>query len=296
MSGVAAREPEPNIDLSGASGDDRAALVLHVLGASAVAPAPGAPCAGYLLQSAGGSVLLDCGPGVLGPLRDAIALASLDAVVLSHVHPDHCLDLLMLRQALAYDPGVRRTQPLPVWCGPGDSELLGRLGEAFNSGESDFWAPHIALHTYDPVAGLVLAGISMRFARTTHTRPCWAIRCQVEATDGVGDGVTDGAVPASGSVVYSGDTGPSQAVEALARDADLLLLEATLLERLGNEDATGHLAAHEAGAIAARADVGRLLLTHTFASLGHTRIAAAAAAACPGIPVAVARAGDVWRV
>jgi ribonuclease BN (tRNA processing enzyme) len=292
VSGVAAIEPEHNTDLSGASADERSALVLHVLGASAVAPAPGAPCAGYLLQSASGNVLLDCGPGVLGPLRDVIALESLDAVVLSHVHPDHCLDLLMLRQALAFDPGVRRATPLPVWCGPGDVDLLVQWAEVFHSGESGFWAPHISLQTYVPDAGLVLAGITTRFARTTHTRPCWAMRCQVEA----GDGAVDGAAPASGSVVYSGDTGPSQAVEGLACGADLLLLEATLLQRLGNEDATGHLAAQEAGAIAARAQVGRLLLTHTFASLGRTRLAAAAAVACPGIPVSVARAGDVWRV
>ena len=271
--------PLPSIPES----EDSTPFLLHVLGAAAVAPAPRDPCAGYLLDSGASRILLDCGPGTLGPLRAALSLADLDAILLSHAHPDHCLDLVMLRQVLAYDPQPPRRDPLDLWCGPAVAKTLEGLGACFNHRGGSFWAPYLNVRTFDPGRTLQVPGLELSFARTEHYIPCWAMRCRSTAAGG-------------GAFVYGADTGPCDAVAELAAGADLLMLEATLPERAGYEEATGHLSAAEAGAIAARAGVGRLLLTHTFASLGRSALAAKAAAACPGIPVSVAEAGDRWRI
>lgn len=77
-------------------------LSVTVLGSSGSYAAPGNPCTGYLLRSEGATVLLDCGPGTLGPLQAAIDLADLDAIVLTHSHPDHWMELPVMRNVFSY--------------------------------------------------------------------------------------------------------------------------------------------------------------------------------------------------
>lgn len=249
-----------------------------VLGASAVRPNPGGACAGYLLEAGEEAWLLDCGPGVLAELTRRRSVASLSGVVLSHAHPDHILDLVMVRQALEHAPGEARAGALPVWHEAETAPALARLAEAFSSDDEPFWTPSIDLRPLGMGDELALGPLRMRFAPTEHYLPCLAMRIED---------------PAGRVLVYGADSGPCQALVDLAEGADLLVLEATLPRRAGNEAQFGHLAAEEAGAIAARAGAKRLLLTHTFAA--HDREAMRTRAeAVAGAPTELAEPGWAW--
>lgn len=256
-----------------------------VLGASAVRPNPGGACAGYLLEVDGAHHLVDCGPGVVARLLTHVRLRDVDSVLVSHGHPDHCLELVVLRQALRYGPDGRRDAGMPIYLAPGMHAQLDTLGAAFIDDAAtgpiaDYWSPVIDRRTFDPAAVLELAGVAVTFAPTSHYVPCWAMRF----TDRHGR-----------SIVYGADGGPSAAVTALAQGADLLILECTFPTRRGREGDLGHLAPDEAGRLAARAGVRRLVLTHMFATDDREAMRLAAAAACD-VPVDLAREGDAWTV
>lgn len=262
----------------GSAGGARLAMRLTVLGASAVRPNPGGACAGYLLELGAQRFLIDCGSGVLSRLLAYTTLNELTGVFISHMHPDHCSDLVFIRQELVHGVGPKRRDRLPVYIGPGGEEVLARLGQVFDDG-LEFWSQSFDLVTYDPALPLVLGDMEVRFAPTVHYLPCWAMRFEH-----------------SGSVlVYGADSGPCDALTEVAGGADLLILEATLAQRTGHEDAWGHLAPAESGAIAAAAGAKRLALTHVFAELDPEHLRAVAAAAC-AVPVELAREGDVFVV
>ncbi len=128
---------------------------------------------------------------------------------------------------------------------------------------------------YDPTAVLEVGALRVRFAPVEHFVPAWAV--EVAAPDGA-------------RLVFSADTGPCDVLVELARDAGLLLCEATLVE-----PAFGHLTAAQAGEHAARAGVGRLVLTHVSDELDGERHVAAAIAAFGG-PVELASAGAAYDV
>jgi len=250
-----------------------------VLGSSPVLPNPGQACSGYLVESDGHVYLVDCGAGVLSRLLCHVALPDLGAVLISHTHPDHCLDLVHLRQALVHGPGQRRATPLPVYVGPGTMDTFERLGAVFDDPAPSYWEPWIAFRTFDPDTPLDLPGLRVRFAPTLHYVPCWAMRFE----------------HAGRLCVYTADTGPSDAVADLARDAHVLIAEASLLRRDGLDAAWGHLSAAEAGRLAAAAGAERLVLTHYFIAHGPDRLIAEAHATS-GRPVRVAREGEVYEV
>lgn len=256
-----------------------------VLGASAVRPNRGGACSGYLLEADGQRILVDCGAGVVGRLRDQMSPSALDAVVISHGHPDHCLDLVTLRQALRYGREARRLDGVPVHVAPGMDLQLARLGLAFHDAAEaeradDFWLPQLRIACYDPSAVLSLGPLTVTFAPTRHYVPCWAMRF-VDAAGRV--------------VVFGADGGPSAAVAELARGADLLVLESTFARRSDHPDDPGHMAPDEAGRLAAAAGARRLLLTHMFDVDDAAAMHQAAAAAC-AVPVDMAREGATWTV
>ncbi len=262
---------------------------ITVLGADAVRPEAGGACAAFLCETASARFLVDCGAGAAARLRRHTRLVDLDGVFISHAHPDHALDLVMLRQALAHAPDDRRTEPLPIWAGPECVRRLEAIGSAFRSegGAERYWWPHLDIQTLDPERELRVGDCRLTFARTEHGEPCLALR--VEATE-----VADGSRHSSWA--YTADTGPSGAVTAFVTGVDVLVAEATLPHRSGNEHVKGHLSAREAGEMAARAGVGRLVLCHTFASHDRSALRARAAQACPGIAVDVAEADDAWTL
>ncbi|HLL49073.1 MAG TPA: MBL fold metallo-hydrolase, partial [Thermomicrobiales bacterium] len=149
---------------------------LTILGGSAAGPNPGQGCSGYLVESEASKVVIDLGSGTLPELRRHVDFRIINAVVLSHLHLDHTLDVLALRYALAYNP-VPPPRPLPLWLPPGGLEFLDRLAVALadDSEQSRFFSVFNA-REYDPGATLDIEDLQFRFQPTEHFVPCWAAR------------------------------------------------------------------------------------------------------------------------
>lgn len=250
-----------------------------MLGASPVRPNPGGACSGYLVEAGARRYLVDCGTGVLSRLLCHAELVDLDAVVISHAHPDHCLDLVSVRQSLAYGPGPKRSAALPVYVGAAAHATIARLGAAFADGSAPFWEPWLAFRVFEGAAALDLDGVALHVAPTRHYVPCWAMRFE-----------HDGRV-----LAYTADSGPCDALAALAAGAHLLIGEATLVARDGHAGAWGHMSAAEAARLAAEAGAERLILTHYDAALAP-ELHAAAARHAGDRPVDLAREGEVHVV
>ncbi len=261
---------------------------LTVLGKSPAWQDAGGACSGYLLEASGTRLLLDCGSGVLGKLRSVRDYAAIDAVVISHLHADHILDLVPYASGLIYAP---RHQPVPVdgWPGtdapprprliapPGAGEVFRRLCAAAGMREEHLERA-FALEESDPGVPTRVGDLALRFQPVPHFLPTHAVEI-------AGDG---------GRLTYSADSSPSDDLCAFARDTDLLLIEATLPrpERAGPR---GHLTPEEAGDHGRRAGARRLVLTHISDELdaGWARREAEQAF---GGPVDVAAAGAVYEL
>jgi ribonuclease BN (tRNA processing enzyme) len=171
----------------------------------------------------------------------------LDAVVISHMHADHFLDLIPLRYAVRYG-SKKRANKLPVWMPPGGVAMLRSMTNAFaNEGNGDFLDEAFDINEFDPAKPLPIASGHLRFAPTTHFITSYAIRYERNGT----------------SITYSADTAPDARVVELARDTDLFLCEATLLaDEHEHGGIRGHSSSKEAAQMAADAAVKRLVLTH----------------------------------
>lgn len=215
---------------------------LTVVGCSGSYPGPDSPASCYLVEADGYRVLLDLGNGALGALQRHLALADIDAVLVSHLHPDHCIDLLALYIARTYDPH-RDFAPITVRVPAGGGEQLSRAyGRAEKPGLSssfDFVEWTAGSHQVGP--------LTVAVARMAHPIETWGMRVE-----------HDGKV-----IAYSADTGPCEALVELARDADLALFESSFEEgRDSHAPVDLHLTARQAAEAAARAGARRLLLTH----------------------------------
>ena len=252
-------------------------MKLTVLGASASFPAPGGACSGYLVEDGETRILLDCGSGVLGQLQLVTRVGDLSAIVISHFHPDHYIDLIALRYGLRYGFG-EMTRPR-VLIPPGGRRFLRGLGAALRNAPEMFETA-FALEEYDEEAAFLVAGSSLTFRRTTHDEPTWA--CAV---------TRDGAP----RFVYTADTQGSDEVERFAAGADFLLCEATYLGAAGPLPSGNHLTAAQAGLLARRAGVHRLMLTHFWPGLDASTFAAEATETF-GAPVLLARTGQTIDV
>lgn len=222
-----------------------------VLGGSAAGASPGQGCSGYLVEQGGTKIVLDLGPGTFPELRLHVDFRTLDAVVLSHLHLDHMLDLFALRYALAYNP-ISAPSEIPVWVPPGGLRFLEDAARVF-AGEVDASAFYdvFDIHEYDPEAELMLGSLTLRFRSTVHYVPCWAIR------------VTGGR---DGDLFYTADTGPTADLLPLASGAGLVISEGTATLDDGESFAVrGHLTPEEAGILARDAGAQILLLTHLWA-------------------------------
>ncbi len=208
---------------------------LTVVGCSGSFAGPDSAASCYLLESEHEGrtwrVLLDLGSGALGPLQTHVDPTTLDAVLVSHLHPDHYFDLSGLYVLWRYHPGGPR-RPIPVWGPKGvakqSARAYGLRKDPGMSGEFDF-------HEYDdePVR---VGPFTVHVARVAHPVAAYALR--VEA--------------GGAALVYSGDTGPCQPLVDLAAGADLFVCEAAFLES-GDNPADLHLTGKQAGAAAAEA-------------------------------------------
>jgi len=219
---------------------------LTVLGRSPARPNPGEACAGYLIEGGGARLLVDIGPGVVAQLLTHCHPDELDAVVLSHMHADHMLDLVTLRYVYPWRSRPR-DERLRVIVPPGSSEQLTELARGV--GNRKHFDEAFRLSEHDGRSTMTFGGMSLTPVETQHYIPCWGFRAEADER----------------LIAYTADTGPCDALLDLATDADLLVSEATL--RSVDEDAAppqprGHLLPAEAGDAARAAGARRLLLTH----------------------------------
>jgi len=233
-------------------------LSMTVLGCSGTYAGAGEACSSYLVRSPGANVVVDLGPGTLATLQEHTDLAALDALVLTHEHPDHWLELPTLRNAMRY---VLDLDGLTVLA-TGGTWALARtlLGDP---------APPFRPVTVAAGATTVVGDQHLTFDRTDHPVETLAVR-----------------VDAGGrSLLYTADTGPAWDPAPLA-GIDLLLAEATLTPE--EEGRVQHLTGRQAGALAEAARAGRLVLTHVAPGVDREAQRAAARAVFRG-PVEVAR-------
>lgn len=213
-------------------------MKINVLGGCGAWPEAGQACSGFLVEQDGYRLLLDVGYAVLPRLLTLSAAEQIDAVVISHGHPDHCADLSPLLRARAL--GQTPPPPLPVYALPGALDAVlaldrpGMLEDAYQ------------LCEFHPGDQLAVGPFNVGTTLLPHWMPNAAAR------------VTAGRK----SLTYTGDGGPSPELITLARGTGLLIAEATYPDHVPVADAPYLTSARQAGSQAAHADAARLMLTH----------------------------------
>jgi len=218
---------------------------LTVVGCSPAWPNPGGAQSGYLVQSNGKRLLLDCGPGVLARLRSMNGgWPHVDAIAVTHWHLDHWGDLVPWVWGTMAGPG-RDVAPVELWLPPGGEARLRDFGSRL--GWEEMWELAFTLHEYREDEQFETAGVVVTPVQLVHY-----------TLDTFGLRVSDG----ERTLAYSGDSGPTERLSDLARNADLFLCEATLEEGELDGEPRGHLATEEALAAFRASGAKRLLLTH----------------------------------
>lgn len=215
-------------------------MQLTVLGCAGTFPGPSSPCSGYLVEHDGYRLVLDLGAGALGNLQRHVDLLDVDAVYVTHLHADHCIDLVAYFYARRYHPrGMPPT--LPVY---GPKGTYHRISAAFEEPPVD--GLDEVFDFREPGPGTFQLGpFTITSTVVSHPIECHGLRLEV-----------GGKV-----LVYSGDTGACPELVDLARDADLFLCEASW-PSVPTPPPGIHLTGREAGEHATLAGAKRLLLTH----------------------------------
>jgi len=218
-------------------------VLLTVLGCSGSIPGPGAAASGYLLEADGCTLVLEFGNGVLSRFQEERPLFSMDALVLSHLHPDHCVDVSSLYVARKYHP-LPPSGPLPVYA-PAEAPSRFVAAYAPNAAERASLDFSDVFDFRGLGATIQIGPFTVDSAVVDH--PCEAYGFRISAGD-----VT---------LAYTGDSGPCAALDSLAEGVDVLLSEASWTHAPDRQ--TGlHMSGREAGELATRAGAGRLLITH----------------------------------
>jgi ribonuclease BN (tRNA processing enzyme) len=241
---------------------------LTVLGACGAYPEAGQACSGYLIEHDGFRLIADLGYATVPRLLELMPAGGVDAVVISHGHPDHCADLnpLLRARVMADEPAP----PLPVYAPAGALDAVLALDRP------GMLASGLALQPLE-IGGRFTVG---PFTAETRLLPHFLPNAGLRLAAG---GVT---------LAYTGDSGPSPQVVELARGADLLLAEATSAGEISG-DLRGYLSsARDTAREATEAGAGRLMLTHLWPGTDHAEARAAAATEYGG-DIEVARAGLV---
>ena len=244
-----------------------------MLGCAGTFPGPDSSCSGYLLEADGYRLVIDLGAGVLGQLQKHIGLLDVDAVYISHLHADHCIDLVAYSYARRYHPNG--TPPaLPVY-GPAGTRQ--RILDSYEAPPENGLEDVYDFREVAPGARQ-LGPFTVTAARVNHPVECHGLRLEA----------------AGRSLAYSADTGESDVLVDLASGVDTFLCEASWASAQGQPPDI-HLSGRQAGEHAARADVGRLLLTHVVPWADPAVILAEASAAFRG-PTELARCGTSYDV
>lgn len=221
-------------------------------------PAGGLASSGYVVRAGDQRILLDAGPGTalgLGGLLDT----RLTGAVVSHEHTDHILDLLVVGKILLGDRLIRRGEsrdvsidesvpPVPLYVPEGATARLEQLARLYPVATYPLLDRAFGLgfevREYEPGQTVRFGGVSVRFELLRHVSPNCGVRVEYEDR----------------CLVYTGDTGVTDALPALASGAGMLLAESTLRET--DTTGHGHLSSQDAGRAARGAGVAELVLTH----------------------------------
>lgn len=243
------------------------AMKLIVIGAGTVLPAVSRSPSCHLLHVGSRAFVFDLGPGSL-PRLAAVGMdyREIDTLFISHLHPDHVLDIVTLLQATNATPGWSRSSTLTIYGCRGLKEFISRLLNVFRDAVPETYRLDIVELE---VGRHEIAGGLVEVALTGHTSNSLAFR--IEAGDM--------------SFVYSGDAADVQELASLARKADIFLCECSFAKGYLTED---HLTSASAARLARAAKVRHLVLTHTYPATEHTEILSEAARIFSGkITVAV---------
>ncbi len=211
-------------------------MKLTVLGNNGPYPKAGGACSGYLLEDSKTKVLIDCGNGVLSRLFKVCDIEDLDAIVLSHLHSDHMSDILVLKYAIGINKAKGKfSKSIPLYIPFEDNELIERLNynDAFKI---------IPIEEGDKI---IINDLVLQFKEMIH--PVKTFGVKVEKDNKV--------------FVYSSDTSYHEGLIEFANEADFLLCECGVLEK-DMEENSNHLSAKQAGEVATKANIKRLVLTH----------------------------------
>lgn len=244
-------------------------LELTVLGTSGAWPEPGRACSGFVLRSGESRLVLDLGFGTLPRLLAIVPAHEVRGVVVSHAHADHCVDLFGFYRALRLPTPAFRSPPVFA-----ASDVIDRVGALDGDGGPERLRQGLDVRPIGPAQTIDLAPFRITTFALPHFVPNVGVR--VEA---------DGQV-----VAYTGDTGPSDVLDELARDADLFVCEAMYQAAPSERDAAFLLTARAAGEYARRARARELLLTHFWPGEDRATSRSDAQRAYPG-PVRVAEEG-----
>lgn len=210
-------------------------MKLTVLGSCGAFPEKNRACSGYLLEAGRAKIVIDLGSGTLANLQNHIDVSEINAVVFSHMHPDHFTDIYLLRYLLEY--GIKLERPLDLWGVEGFDKVIIRLQpeseEAFRS-----------LFNFNVIAGsFAIKDLTIDTAAAAHPVESLLFRFN-----------------AGKSLVYSGDTGYTDVLAQIAKGSDVLLVESTFLS--DGPEPLIHLRSTDAAKLALTAGVKYLILTH----------------------------------
>ncbi|MBV9485385.1 MAG: MBL fold metallo-hydrolase [Frankiaceae bacterium] len=249
-------------------------MKLTIIGSAGTFPGPASGCSSYLLEQDGFRLLLDVGNGSTGALQEACGLLGPDAVVVSHLHGDHYLDLITYTYARRYHPDG--TPPLlPVY---GPSQIQQAMIGAYGKGIDSLLSEVYDFHAIDRNQTVPIGPFEVDLRRVNHPVETYAMRISADGR----------------ALTYSADTGVCDTLVELARDVDLFLCEASYLDGDPNPPNI-HLTGREAAEHATKAAAQRLLLTHLVPWGDEARTVAEAKSAYDG-EIAVARSLDVHEV
>jgi ribonuclease BN (tRNA processing enzyme) len=252
-----------------------------VLGKSPAFQDAGGACSGYLVEEGDYAMLVDCGSGVFAKLRERRSYAALGQILISHIHADHVLDLVPYGYALTLGPETSGGERVPLALPPRGTEALRRMVATWGSDRLIDAA--FELREYEIDGRLQCGPLEVRL----HQVPHFTLTHAVELI-----------APSGRRLVYSADCRPNSALEAAASGADVLIAEATLGAVAAPDEPLeqrGHMSATEAGELAQRAGVGRLVLTHISDQHDLERALAAASEVFSG-PAELAAPGSSWEL
>ncbi|WP_040204469.1 MBL fold metallo-hydrolase [Neobacillus jeddahensis] len=211
-------------------------MKLTVIGCWGGYPKQNEASSGYILEHEGYHLLIDCGSGVLSKLQNIIQPEQLDAVIVSHYHPDHIADIGVLQHARLIQGFLGIDMPtLPIYAHEFDQHEFAKLTyKQITKGIA-----------YDPTITMKLGPFQVSFLKTNHPVPCYAMRFE-----------------AAGKVlVYTADSSFKEEFIEFSRHADVLLCECNFYGHQNGQSA-GHMTSIDAGQLAERAAVKQLILTH----------------------------------